>query len=83
MIDFQFCRKCPHGKYMGHRCNEKGEFDLFPSAECSVDEEEEIMFMNSEIPKKCPYQLEHKLVTQAVPKIFADRMSGEQQRYAL
>jgi hypothetical protein len=81
MIDFKFCRKCPYGKYMGHKQNDQGEFDLYPSVECSVEGEvEELLLMNSEVPSKCPYHLEHKLVTQNVPKVFADRLSGDRRK---
>lgn len=77
MINLSICRKCRHGKIEPHRESEDGGLDVMPAVECGVGGELHMLLMNSDPPDGCPFDLEHGLTTQEVPKSFADRMSGE------
>jgi len=73
MIDFGLCRKCHLGTYQPAK-SEDGETKVRASVKCEVDND--LLLMNSDPPKECPFALEHKLVTQDVPLAFANHMSG-------
>jgi hypothetical protein len=74
MIDFGLCRKCPHGKFQPAKIQD-GETKVRASVKCGLDDAD-VLFMNSDPPKDCPFALEHKLATQDVPIAFANHMSG-------
>ena len=79
MIDFNLCRKCALGEYQAAVC-ENGETKVKASVKCNAGDDETLLFMNSDPPKECPFALEHKLTTQAVPLSFANFMSGYRRR---
>lgn len=74
MIEFSLCRKCPNGIFQPVK-ELNGETKVRANTKCSLVDGD-LLLMNSDIPKGCPYALEHKLVTQDVPVTFANHMSG-------
>jgi hypothetical protein len=75
MIDFGLCRNCDYcGDWAPGEVTDTGEVGVRPSVRCELSGD--LLLMNSDAPRGCPYALEHKLVTQDVPVAFADHMSG-------
>jgi hypothetical protein len=74
MIHFRTCKFCGKGEWEPPRYGPDGEIEIYPSVRCEVCGES--LLMNSEVPEKCPYILEHKLAMQSVSIRDADRLSG-------
>jgi hypothetical protein len=78
MINFNLCRKCDHcGVFDKGEESDTGGLEIRPSVMCNLSGD--TLLMNSNAPKGCPYSLEHKLVTQDIPRGFANYMSGHRR----
>jgi hypothetical protein len=78
MINFNLCRKCDNCRVWDKGKEDSGSLGIRPSVTCGLTND--ILLMNSDAPKGCPYALEHKLVTQDVPQGFANYMSGYRRK---
>lgn len=77
MIDFKICRNCSHGTFQPPEPGDDKR--RLASVVCDLVDDD-LLLMNSHCPADCPFALEHKLTTQAVPPSFANYMSGHRRR---